>query len=794
MFSNYFLNAYRSLVKQKAYTIINISGFAISIAACLFLYSVIRFELSFDVFHERTHSIYRVVTETVLEEDLAYSSGVPGELPDAFRSDFPDLLTATIAMTAGMQVDVPNAGGSSETSKFKEDVFYAEKQFFEIFNFQWLHGSPEILSQPNKVALTREVAQRYFGSWQSAIGQRLVIGGKALEVEGILTSMPPNTDFPLGIVVSFITQGPPNKNWGFIASRLNCYIVLRAEMNAAQLQEQLPAFKTKYNTNIGNTDRYVLQPFTEIHFDARFGNHNRRTVNRDTLYTLILVGIFLIATACINFVNLSVAQGMKRAKEVGVRKALGSSQRQLAALFFGETLLILCLASVIAVGIFLLALPQLRSTLNFPPGYFPIGISELTILLSVLIVVVAATTGTYPAVVISGFKPTEALKSKLLTAQTGGLPVRKALVIVQFFIGQVLIIGTMIAMQQTRFLNDQSPGFDKNSVLIVNLPMDTSSRKKYETFKSEVKKLATIEQASFSFAPPASNRNRVARFKFENSQSDGPLEANIKYADPEFFEMYDIQLVAGKLYQQSDTVREYIVSENLLKMVGISDPDQGIGRNITLNEKTFPISGVIRDFHTRSFRTEKEPLLIFPSKSDYRCLNVKLGSKNVTETLSNISALYRTHFPDNIFDYQFLEENIAGFYIQEERLGKLTKIFSAISIFVSCLGLYGLVSFIAVQRLKEIGLRKVLGASVFNIVGRFCKEFLILVGIAFIIAAPVGLYVMTAWLSGFAYRIEVGPFAPLMALTLVAVMATLTVSLECLKAARMNPVKTLRSE
>jgi ABC-type antimicrobial peptide transport system permease subunit len=789
MFSNYILNAYRSLVKQKTYAFINISGFAISIAACLFLYSVIRFELGFDVFHKKVDSIYRVVTETVLEENLAYSSGVPGELPEAFRSDFPALLTGAIAMSAGIQVDVPHPGG-----RFKEDIFYAEKQFFEIFSFQWLHGSPDVLLQPNKVVLTREVAQRYFGSWQAATGRTLTIGGKVLQVEGILDSMPPNTDFPLGIVISFITQGQPSANWGLIASRLNCYIVLPGEMNAARLQEQLPAFKTKYNTNIGNTDRYVLQPLSDIHFDARFGNHNRRTVNRDTLYTLILVGIFLIATACINFVNLSVAQGMKRAKEVGVRKVLGSSQQQLAALFFGETLLILCFASLIAVGIFLLVLPQLRSTLNFPPGYFPIGITELAILLSLLIAVVAATTGIYPAMVISGFKPVEALKSRLLTAPAGGFPLRKVLVVVQFIIAQVLIIGTMIAMQQTSFLNNQSPGFDKRSVLVINLPIDTSARKKYETFKREVMKLPAVEQASFSFSPPASSRNRVGRFKFENFQATGPLEANIKYADPEFFEMFDIQLTAGRMYHQSDTVREYVVSENLLKKIGIMDPEQGLGRIITFNEKTYPVVGVIRDFHARSFRTEMEPLLIFPAKSEYRCLNIKLNLNDLPGTVSDLSALYRTYFPENIFDYQFLEESIANFYIQEERLGLLTKIFSAVAIFISCLGLYGLVSFIAVQRLKEIGLRKVLGASVFSIVARFCKEFLVLVGIAFIIAAPAGLYLMTAWLNEFAYRVEVGAFTPLIALIAVGVMAALTVSIECLKAARMNPVKTLRSE
>jgi ABC-type antimicrobial peptide transport system permease subunit len=791
MLSNYFLNAYRSLVKQSAFVIINISGFAISIAACLFLYSVVRFELSFDTFHDKTGRIYRVVTETVLEDNLAYSPGIPASLPNAFRSDFPDLLTATITMSAATQVDVPD-DVKNETQKYKEDVFYVEKQFFQIFGFPWLHGSPDVLIQPGKAVLTREVAEKYFGSWQSAIGRTLLIGGKALEVEGILASMPPNTDFPLGIIVSFITQGTPNPNWGMIASRINCYIVLPEGMKSSRIQEQLPAFKTKYNTNIGNTDRYILQPFSEIHFDARFGNLNRRTVNRDTLYTLVLIGIFLIATACINFVNLSVAQVMKRSKEVGVRKALGSSQGQLAGLFFGETLLMLSLASLIAVAIFILALPQLRATLNFPPSYFPFSIPELAILITLPVILLTAITGAYPAIVISGFKPVEALKSKLLTGQSGKFPLRKTLVVVQFVIAQVLIIGTIIVMQQTRFLTAQGLGFDENSVLVVNLPTDTSSRRKYDTFKSEVSTLAAVEQTSLSFSPPASTRNRVGRFKFENSQAAGPLEANLKYADPAFFEMYDIELVAGKIYQQSDTIREYIVSENLLKEVGISDPEQGIGRSITFNEKTFPIVGVIRDFHARSFRQEKEPLLIFPMKSEYRCLNIRLNLNNITQSVSDISALYREQFPESIFDYQFLEESIASFYIQEERLGLLTKIFTAIAIVISCLGLYGLVSFIAVQRLKEIGLRKVLGASSFSIVALFCKEFLLLVAIAFVIAAPAGLYVMTGWLNGFAYRVDLDAVPALTALVAVAMMAVFTVSLECLKAASVNPVKTLK--
>ena len=351
MIKSYLLTAYRSLFRNKAYTIINVVGLAVSIASCLLLFYVVEYELSFDAFHRNREQIYRITNEVNYPEGMDYGEGIPAPLPDAVRVDFPQLKqVATIFSIPGSQIDIVNA---AKENKFREKVgvFFAEPQFFNIFDFGWLHGSPDALVEPNTAVLTQETAEKYFGDWKNAIGKSIEYRNTdILKVTGILKNIPVTSDFPLKVVISFKTRGQEPASWGSIRGRRQCYILLDDHTSVAQIQSLMPAFEKKHQPTDGNVrDHYTLQPLKDIHFDARYGNFNNRTVSKTTLLSLGMIGVLLIITASINFVNLAIAQVMKRSKEVGVRKVLGSNRWQLSGQFFGETFLILVVASLLAI-------------------------------------------------------------------------------------------------------------------------------------------------------------------------------------------------------------------------------------------------------------------------------------------------------------------------------------------------------------------------------------------------------------------------------------------------------------
>lgn len=801
MIRNYFKTAFRNLLRNKSYTAINIVGLAVGIAACLLIFLVIQFETSFDDFHNNKDRIYRVASEFKRPEGTFYSRGSAFPVAQGLRMDYPQLENvARINSAQGDQITIMSDKSDATEKKFLDNgLFFAEPQFFEIFNFPFLAGDPKTaLSEPYTAVLTQKSAEKYFGDWHSAISKYIKIGSKKVcQVTGILKNIPDNTDFPLQTVISFQTaNNDTSSDWVSTFGDLNTYVVLPGNMSASQFNSDLKAFVKKHKPAEYQNDGLVLQPLNDIHFDKKFGigNYNSRVFSKELITALSLIGAFLLIIACVNFINLATAQAVNRSKEVGVRKVMGSNKMQLLFQFFTETFMVTVFAVIIAIGITAIVLPLLNQLLQTP-----VRMSfNLTLILFLAIITLAVTllSGFYPAIILSGFKPIIALKSKITNKMVGGLSLRRALVVLQFTIAQALIIGTLIVISQMNFFNNAPMGFDKDAIVTVPVPNDSISLTKLAALKDQLLQQTGIKYVSFSAFSPADDSHWQSDFKFDNSTKNSDFNADLKWADADYFKTYNLKLIAGKWYQRSDTVRELVVNETILKRLGIRDPEDILGKKINLwdGHIVAPVVGVVKDFNSNSLEKPMDPVIIGPWKNVYQTLGIKIQTAHTKEILSAIERIWDKAYPDYVYQYKFLDEKIADFYKQEKQLSQLYKIFAAIAILISCLGLYGLISFMAVQRTKEVGIRKVLGASAAHVVYLFSKEFTLLIGIAFIIATPVAYYFMRQWLNNFAFRINIGVSIFLLTIVTAVLIAWLTVGYRAIKAAIANPVKSLRTE
>jgi putative ABC transport system permease protein len=799
---NYFKTAFRSLLRNKSYAAINITGLTVGIAACMLIYLITSYHLSFDTFHTKKDRIYRVVSESIGDgTETSRSAGVPYPTARGLREDFPELAgkVAGIRASGNDQITVLDEH-NQPGKKFKEarGLYFAEPQFFEIFDYKWLAGDPKTaLANPNNVVLTQEMAEKYFGDWHTAIGRAIKFENTDVwKVTGILENLPPNTDFPLQIVASIRSYKPAqNNDWVSIYSSNHVYIALPENYPSSRLSALLPGFVKKHKPAENANDGMALQPLTNMHFDTRYGVFSRQVFSRELITALSLIGLFLLIIACVNFINLATAQAVNRAKEVGVRKVLGSSRKNLIMQFMGETFLIALFAIILATAVAWLVVPALNTLLQtrLSRSFFTtLQIPAFLLIITVLVTVLA---GFYPALVLSGYNPITALKSKI-AAKTGGLSLRRALVVFQFAIAQVLVIGMLVVVSQMNFFKNASLGFTKDHILSVPIPGDSAARSKIDYLRAQLLQQPGISDVSFSFGSPAENGNWSSDFNFDNSTKSCGFEANLKWVDVEHFKTFDLQFVAGRPFYPSDTIREFVVSETLVKKLGLKSPQDIIGKKIDLwgGEHVATVCGVIKDFHTLSLRQPIDPIIMAPMRSNFQMFSAKIRPEKAKETLANVEKLWTSTFPDFVYEYQFLDEKIDRFYRRETQLSQLYSIFAGIAIFISCLGLYGLVSFMATQRVKEVGIRKVLGASVGHIVYLFSREFTVLILISFVIAAPLAWYIMGQWLSDFEYRIQLGAGIFLLAIAGSVFIAWITVGYRAIRAALMNPVKSLKTE
>lgn len=801
MFSNNFKTAFRNMKRNKGYTLINTLGLMVGIAACLLLFLVVQFESSFDDFHTKRNGIYRVSTEFHTQDGVDYSASVAFPVAKGLRVDFPEIKEVAAIFRNGGQITVED--GSTHPKKLQEDYFfYAEPEFFKMFNFGWLAGDPKSsFNNPNSAVLTQETAEKYFGNWKLAIGKTIKYENRDFyTVTGILKNIPYNSDFPLAAVVPYSALQHTNirsnlEDWVSTFGGAYTFVVLPSSLPSEKFNTQLKAFAKKHKPAEYSGDIFISQPLTEMHYDNRFGTFRGRVFSHSLINALSLIGIFLILIACFNFINLATAQAVNRSKEVGVRKVLGSNRYQLAMQFLSETALIVLCAIAFAVAIAAITLPFLNDLLqvhismsftNFPLAIFVLVTGLLVTLLS----------GIYPAIILSGFNPVTALKTRITAKMVGGISLRRALVVIQFAIAQILIIGMFIVVSQMNYFRNASLGFEKAALINIPLPDDSTNHRKIDYLRNRLLANPEITHVSFSFGSPSSNSNWNSDFRFDHAQKNTNFSANLKWADPDYFKTFNLQFIAGHSYSASDTVREFVVNETLLKKLGIRNARDAIGKEINFWDggKVANIVGVIRDFNSYSLREPMAPVVLSTWEDVYQTINIKIKPGTEKTVLPYIEKLWTGTYPDYAYSYKFLDDTIENFYSQENQLSQLYKIFAGIAIFISCLGLYGLVSFMAVQRTKEVGIRKVLGASARNIVYLLSKEFTLLIIIAFAVAAPIAYYIMHKWLQDYTYRISLNAFIFILAIISSIVIAWITVAHRAIQAAMANPIKSLRTE
>jgi len=740
------------------------------------------------------------------EDGVRQSAGVPFPLPATMHNDFASMKTSGVYNIGNDQILLTDEKGQTQ-KKFKEEtgVFFAEPSFFEIFDFPLLAGEYKSLKEPNTALITKETAERYFGDWHSAIGRTFKRNGNIFDsqdnlfkITGVLAPVPKNTDFQLKIVASYasLKQFTTSTDWISVASNHGCYLLLPEGTTPATMSGQLTAFAKKYKTGDAAKNLQLTQSLSKVHYDSEIGNFLDRAISKRLINTLWLIAMFILLIACVNFINLSTAQAVNRSKEVAVRKVLGSNRAQLKFQFFSETAIITLTAIILSLIIVWIALPGLNSILKLPLDFQPLKDPLVILFLFGIAIIVVLLAGFYPAIVLSRFNPITALKTKVAAGRAKGVSLRRGLVVFQFMIAQALIIGTVIIVQQMNYFNTLPMGFDKNAIVTVAFPEDSISKTKIPYLKNKLLAIDGIKAASFSFASPADDGNWNSNFRFDHAEKETDWEANLKWADDDYLKTYNLPLVAGRNLLPSDTVREFIVSENLLSRLGITNPQQALNKEIDMwgGQLKGPIVGVVKDFHSVALRKAIKPVLIMSQKDFYSKAGIKMQADKIPTILKNVETLWNEVYPDYVYEPKFLDATIANFYAQETKLSYLYKIFAALAIFLSCLGLYGLASFMAVQRVKEVGIRKVLGASVNNIIMLFSKEFLILIAVAFVIAAPVAWYFMHDWLQDFVYRINISWWVILLSGLLAVVIALITISFQAIKAAVANPVKSLRTE
>jgi len=813
MFRNYLKIAWRNLTRNKSYAAINITGLAVGIAVCMVIFIIIQFQTSFDTFHAKKDRIYRMLTEFQYENggNISYKTAIPFPMPVGLKTSFPQIeqVAPIFSSHDDQLLIVDNKGNTEKDFKEQHGVFYMDPSFFKIFDFPLLAGSYASLKDPNNVLLTKEIAEKYFGDWKTAIGRtiKLQMGGymfehgvDVLKVSGILATIPANTDFQLKVVVSYGTGFTgdylsKSNDWDGNVAGFGCYILLPQNISIDNFNQQLRAYSHKVESP-GNTDRHFIQPLNAVHYDTRVGNYSNQTISHQLLNVLWLIAAFILLIACVNFVNLSTAQAVNRAKEVGVRKVLGSSKSQLQIQFIVETFLIVIGAVTLASFITIFALPSVGRLLELSLVFNIFSDSAIILFLLAVTIVVTALAGFYPSIVLSRFNPVNALKSKL-TSNTQGISLRRGLVVFQFIIAQALIIGTLIIVKQMDYFMNQPLGFDKDAIVNVPFRVDSLRISRLNYLKKQLMSVNGVQAVTYSSNTPVENGTDLwSIIKYNHAVKQTDFQVITKFADDGYVPTYKLPLIAGRNMYPSDTTGEFLVNESLVKSLGLKRPEDILNKPMTTwhDQIKGTVVGVLKDFNNRSFRNDLAPLLITTDVAMYNQVGIKLATANMPSTMQSVKKIFDKTFPDFVYEYKFLDEKIGSFYKQENQLSQLYKIFAAIAIFLSCLGLYGLASFMAVQRIKEVGIRKVLGASAGNIVYLFSKEFIILITIAFAIATPIAWYYMHQWLQDYVYRINISWWLFAAGGLASIIIALATISFQAIKAAIANPVKSLRNE
>ncbi len=797
MLQSYLKIAWRNLYAQRQYALLNTIGLSVGMAGALLIFLFVRHHLSTDRYHADFDRIVRIGNDIHLDDGtIEYNAEGPPPMAAVLRARYPQVEQAAFLLGwRDMTISVQRTKQEAP-ARFLEHqgVGFVEPEWFDVLSYTWLQGDPRTaLHAPRQAVLTESWANRYFGT-ANAMGRTLTLDNKILvTVAGIVADPPGPTDTNLGLFISLSTapQLIPTldlNDWSLLNSVNRLYARLKTPTAIASLQQALPALSKQQYGEWARNFQFVVQPLADLHFDTI--HDPAHAIRASLLWSLGLIGLVLIVAACINFVNLATVQALRRSKEVGIRKTLGSTRSQLIGQFLLETTLIIGAATGLALLIVRLALPIFTDWVQLP---LSLRFDSITAgFVALLLVGVILLAGGYPAAVLSGFSPGAALKRTRVAGT--GFTVRRVLVVTQFVVCQVLILGSLVVANQMRYMQRADLGFRKDNVVTVAVPF--GQKTKQDAFKEHLLQQANIRSVSLTVLPPTSALSYGGSFKFDGSTEWSKFPIRERLADADYLNTYGMKLLAGRNITPGDTIRDYLINETLLHKLGFSKPQQVLGRRLQyyLSKVPLPIVGVVRDFHQKSMRAEIEPCVIANWAPWYRQAGIRIAGNDPAQTVRQIRQTWQQLFPDEVFDYQFLDAQLAKLYETETLIARLINVFTGIAILICCLGLYSLVSHVVIQRTKEIGIRKVLGASVASIVALLSGDFLKLVLVAIVIASPLAWYAMNWWLQDFAYKIDIEWWVFALAGLIAIGIALLTVSFQSIKAALMNPVKSLRSE
>ncbi len=788
MYKNYFKVAMRNLIRHRSFTVINIAGLSLGISCALFIFLIVSYEMSYDRYHTNADRIYRVNNGEPGNAD----TGTPHGLAEVLRSEFPEIEDVGIIF----KLNPEQSNVEINRELFRENnTFLVQPQIFKLLDFKWLQGKPESLSEPRHAVVTQSIADKYFHG--DAIGKTLKLNnGSDFTITGIIADPPVNSDFPIRIAISYATLEKSNDSGltDKLDAGTNSYsqtlFSLRTGTDPLTIDPKLKKMVERHVAK--DRQQYVsffIQPISDIHFNV--GNFNQRTIARETISTLQLIGLFVLVIACINFINLASAQAIRRAKEVGVRKTLGGSRNGLVFQFLCETFLITLTAMLLAYGVTSQVISFSESLFSIPLSTDALFKTDMLLFISATLVLVTLLAGFYPAFILSGFLLAHAIKGAVSGIKS--LFVRKSLITFQFLISQVLIVCTIIVIRQTNHFLSAPLGFNKEAVVTFDLP--NSEPTKLSTLRNSLLTHSEIENVSFSLNTPSATINKWwANLRHESFSGD-ERSAEVKFIDSTYLSMFEIQRVSGTTVLPDLTGKSVIVNEALVKEIGIMDPEKAIGEKISYWNTDAIIIGVVKDFQTVTLQEGIHPVIL-TNTGYFAKGSVKIDMTHARQAISNIEDHWKETFTGDYFTWAFLDDQLATFYREEKKISRLLITFASMAMCIGCIGLFGLIAFVTTQRAKEVSIRKILGATVANLTTILSGDFIKLVLIAGMIAWPIAYYIMENWLQGIANRIELldNVWVFLLSLVLTVAFAIITLSSQTIKAATENPVKNLRSE
>ncbi|MEP6749724.1 MAG: ABC transporter permease [Bacteroidota bacterium] len=819
MIKNYFTTAFRNLWHNKTFSLINVLGLAIGISASLVIFLIVHYEFSFDRFEKDNDRIFRVVLDAKYNGMEGHSVGLQAPLSNAVANEMTGIEETVPVMgfqrDGTVKVSVARNNANPVIYKKQADIIFTSPQYFHLVSYEWIAGSQQAsLIEPFSVVLTESRATEYFPgiAANDIIGKQITYNEDLpLTVSGVVKDLKENTDLIAAEFISYSTIAKTNlKNdfmmdvWNDWMAYSKLYVKIAKDATVAAEETQMNALLRKYDKDAykdaNNMTRFRLQPLNDMHFNSIYQGFGQRVADKKTLYGLLAIAAFLLLLGCINFINLTTAQATRRAKEIGIRKTMGSSKAQLVLQFLGETFVITLLATILSAVLTPLLLAMFK---DFTPAGLHFDLLHqpyILLFLFLLTVAVSFLSGLYPALVLSGYQPVAVLKNQAFSnnSKSRSAWVRRSLTVSQFVIAQFFVIATLMVSKQINYSINADLGFNKDAIINFDLPRDTVKTHGPQLLK-EIKSIPGVAIASTGFMAPASNGAAFVNISLAGSKDEDKPNVNvqIRWGDPDFIKVYQVKLAAGRNVLPSDTIKEFLINEMYARALGFKHPQQALGQQLKWNNKIAPIVGVIKDFHDVSMRGAINAIVLGGANGS--TFHIKLqpnaaGADGWKKTIAQIRHAYKQIYPDEDFNYEFVDDTIAKMYATEQHTASLLTWATALAVFISCLGLLGLVIYTTNTRTKEIGIRKILGASVANIVSILSKDFVRLVLLAFVIAAPLAWWMMYKWLQNFAYKTDMSWWIFALSGLAMVVAAIITLSVQTIKTAVGNPVKSLRTE